>query len=140
MDMRLPEQGGVRVIAFGAFDPLNEGQIDFLRQAKALGDHLLVVVAHEEAIWANKGRDQKHTEEERIAAVKALGIADDVMLGRKNADRYHLLREVDFDVVALGYNQKPTNDEVQDALHSMGKWQIKIVRLKPYKPDEYPSE
>ena len=32
-----------RVLAFGAFDPLQKEHMDFLRQAKELGDHLYVV-------------------------------------------------------------------------------------------------
>src|SRR5687768_10413206 len=102
-----------RVIAFGVFDPLHEGHKDFLRQAKELGDHLIVVVAHDSAIRAYKQREPQQTEEERLAAVKTLPFVDEVMLGRKTADRYHLLGEVEFDVVALGYNQKPSDEEVR---------------------------
>lgn len=129
-----------RVLAFGAFDPLEEGHKDFLRQASDLGDHLTVVVAHDSAIRAYKQREPKMSEEERLAAVKAVAVVDEVMLGRKSADRYHVLGEVDFDVLALGYNQKPADEEVQEALNQKGKHQVKIVRLKPFQPDQYPSQ
>jgi FAD synthetase len=129
----------IRVLAFGAFDPLHEGHKDFLRQAKELGDHLTVVVAHDSAIRANKQREPHHTEEERIAVVQALPGVDRAIVGRKTADRYHVLGEIDFDVLAMGYNQKPSDEEVQAALREKGKYDVKLVRLKPYQPENYPS-
>lgn len=130
----------IRVLAFGAFDPLHEGHKDFLRQAKELGDHLTVVVAHDSAIRAYKQREPKLSEEERLAAVKALSEVDEAMIGRETADRYHLLTELEFDIIALGYNQKPLDEELQTNLNAMGKRQVKIVRLKPFEPEQYPSE
>jgi cytidyltransferase-like protein len=127
-----------RVLAFGAFDPLHEGHKDFLRQAKELGDHLTVVVAHDSAIRAYKQREPQQTEEERLAAVKIVPGVDEAMLGRKTADRYHLLGEVEFDVLALGYNQEPSDEEVREHLNEKGKYQVKIIRLKPYQPEKYP--
>lgn len=123
-----------RVLAFGAFDPLDEEQRDFLRQAKELGDHLTVVVAHDSAIRANKHREPLQTEEDRIAAVKAVPGVDEVMLGRKTINRYHLLGEIDFDVLAMGYNQEPSDEEVREELNQRGKYQVKLVRLKPHQP------
>lgn len=121
-----------RVIAFGAFDPITEGQKNFLQQAKALGDYLIVVVAHESAVRAHKHRDARHSEEDRLAAVKKLGIADEVVLGRKSANKYHILKELDFDVVAMGYNQKPSDFEVREALDELGKQRVKIIRCREY--------
>lgn len=121
----------VRVLAFGAFDPLTEGSTDFLRQAKALGDHLTVVVAHDSAIRAYKGREPEQSQEARRAAVEELSFVDEVQLGRKTADRYHILGEIDFDVLALGYDQKPSDEEVRAQLDAKGKYQVKIVRLRP---------
>lgn len=130
----------IKVLAFGAFDPLNEGHKDFLRQAKELGDHLTVVVAHDSAIRAYKQREPRKSEEERIAAVKAVPIVDEVMLGRKTADRYHLLGEVEFDIIAMGYNQKPSEEEAREKLEEKGKHQVKIVRLQPYKSELFPPD
>lgn len=121
-----------RVLAFGAFDPLEEGQKYFLRQASELGDHLTVVVAHDSAIRANKQREPHQTEGERVAAVQVLPYVDEAILGRKTADRYHVLSEIDFDIVALGYNQKPSDEEVREALNERGKHHVEIVRLKQF--------
>lgn len=127
------------VIAFGAFDPLHEGHKDFLRQAKALGDHLTVVVAHDSAIRVHKKREPEFSEEERMFQVKRLPEVDEVILGRQTIDRYHILGELEFDILALGYNQQPSDEEVRAKLQEKGKYQVKIVRLQPYKPEQYPS-
>ena len=123
-----------RVLAFGAFDPINKGHKDFLRQAKRMGDYLIVVVAHESAIRAHKGREAVKTEDQRLAAVKALGIADEVILGRKTANKYHILEELNFDVIALGHTQKPSNEEVRQALDDIGKQRVEIIRCREYTP------
>ncbi len=128
-----------RVLAFGAFDPINEGQKNFLEQAKKLGSHLTVVVAHDSAIRRHKKRDPNSVEGVRIAAVEQLGIADEVVLGRKMADKYHILGELDFDVIAMGYNQEPSDAQVKAELEERDKYNVEVVRLKPYKPEEYPS-
>ena len=44
----------VRVMAVGVFDLLHAGHLHYLEQAKALGDHLTVVVAHDETVRMRK--------------------------------------------------------------------------------------
>lgn len=129
-----------RVLAFGAFDPLHEGHIQFIKQAKALGDHLAVVVAHDSAIAAHKQRSARQSQEERIEAVKDLNIADEVIGGRETANKYHILTEVDFDVIALGYNQAPSEKVLREELNKIGKHHARIVRLEPYKPELFPED
>lgn len=127
-----------RVIAFGAFDPLNEGHQDFLRQAKSLGDHLTVVVAHDSAIRAHKQREPQKPIDVRVAQVKNLDFVDDVIAGRKTSNKYHILDEINFDIIALGYNQKPSDHELRLELEKRGKHQVKIIRLKPHQAEDYP--
>ena len=45
---------GTRVMAVGVFDLLHAGHLHYLEQAKALGDHLTVVVAHDDTVRARK--------------------------------------------------------------------------------------
>lgn len=128
-----------KVIAFGAFDPLHEGHKDFLRQAKKLGDHLTVVVAHDSAIRAHKHREPMESHEERMKKVAAVEAVDDVILGNKTAHKYELLRELDFDVLVLGYDQQPSDETVRTELIKCSKGHIPVVRLKPYHPEKYKS-
>ena len=128
-----------RVLVFGSFDPLHEGHKDFFRQAKALGDHLTVVVAHDEALRAHKHRDPYQSAAERLAAAAAVSEVARAMIGNKQANKYTLLSELDFDVVALGYDQAPADAVVREELDKRGKHRVQIVRLKAYKPDTYKS-
>lgn len=123
-----------RVLAFGAFDPITKGQKYFLRQAKIMGDYLTVVVAHDSAILLHKGREQTKTAQERQKAVLKLDIADEVILGRKTADKYHILKELDFDVIAMGHSQKPDDETLRQELDNIGKQRVEIIRCKEYVP------
>ncbi|MBI3255748.1 MAG: FAD synthase [Candidatus Andersenbacteria bacterium] len=129
----------MKVIAFGAFDPLHPGHVFWLGQAKALGDWLIVVVARDEAIRARKGRIHFQGEEERLSAVAALPMVDEALLGNKGAAQYTLLSEIDFDVVALGYDQEPASGVVRAELDARGKQAVKIVRLPALRPTVYKS-
>lgn len=128
-----------RVVVFGSFDPLHEGHKNFFAQAKALGDHLTVVVAHDGALRAHKRRDPYQEAEARLAAVAAVPEVDRALIGNKQANKYTLLSELDFDVVALGYDQEPADDIVRAELDARGKQHVEIVRLKPYRPDVFKS-
>ena len=44
----------VRVMAVGVFDLLHAGHLHYLEQAKSLGEHLTVVVAHDETVRMRK--------------------------------------------------------------------------------------
>ena len=127
-----------RVLVFGAFDPLHEGHRDFFRQAKALGDYLKVVVARDSSIRANKGYEPHHGEEARLKAVAEAGV-DEVMLGQKTAHKYEMLQELEFDVIALGYDQEPLKEEVRRQLALLGKQAVQVVRLQPFHPEKYKS-
>lgn len=128
-----------RVLAFGAFDPLHEGHRDFFRQAKALGDHLTVVVARNSSIRANKGYEPHQNEEARLKAVAEMENVDEVIFGNKTVHKYEMLRELEFDVLALGYDQTPSEEEVKRQLALLGKKRVRVVRLKPYHPKQYKS-
>lgn len=128
-----------RVIAFGSFDPLHAGHRDFFRQAKALGDYLTVVVAHDGALRAHKRRDPYQSAAVRLAAVTAVPEVDQALLGNQQANTYTLLSELGFDIVALGYDQAPSDEVVRAELDKRGKQHVQIVRLKAHKPDVYKS-
>lgn len=129
----------IRVLAFGAFDPLHEGHRDFFRQARALGDHLTVVVARDSSIRANKGYEPHQSEATRRAAVAAAEGVDEVIFGKKTAHKYEMLAELEFDVLALGYDQAPTEQEVRDQLARLGRQVVRVIRLQPFHPEKYKS-
>lgn len=128
-----------KVLVFGCFDPLHAGHVNFFEQAKALGDHLTVVVAHDSALRAHKRRKPRAPAEERLTRVAEVPAVDRALIGNRQANKYELLSEIDFDVVALGYDQEPSDDKVREELARRKKEWVKVVRLKPYKPERFKS-
>lgn len=122
----------IKVIAFGSFDPLHEGHRDFFRQAKELGDYLVVVVARDENIKRMKNHESRIKENNRLQAVRAERIVDKAILGDKNGEYLVLEREKP-DIIAIGYDQVVPYD-----LKYMVK-KYKVITLKPYKPEIYKS-
>jgi cytidyltransferase-like protein len=67
------------VITSGYFNPLHIGHINLIREAKKLGDFLVVIVNNDEQVKV-KGSVPFMPEQERIEIVRALRYADDVVL------------------------------------------------------------
>ena len=121
-----------KVMVFGAFDPLHEGHLDFFKQAKQLGDYLIVVVARDESIRKMKNREPRIKEDERLRAIKKSRGADFAALG--DMENYgRVIEDYQPDIVALGYDQK-----IPETLKNTLK-KYKIITLKPFRPGIYKS-
>lgn len=129
-----------KVLTFGSFDPLHEGHKQAFRQSRAYGNYLIVVVARDSTIVQQKQRQPQAGEKERLQAVAAAEGVDEARLGEVNPEAYALLGELDFDVLALGYDQAPSDEEVRRHLQAAGKGQVEVVRLTPYKPELFKSK
>jgi FAD synthetase len=120
----------VKVMATGTFDILHMGHIYFLKEAKKLGDELIVIVACDSTV-----RKMKHepitSEKMRLQIIKELKIVDEAYLGRRD-DIYKVVEEIKPDIIALGYDQ--IHDE-KIVLENLKKRNIKakIVRLSKNK-------
>lgn len=104
------------------------GHLHLFRQAKKLGDKLVVVVARDCNVKKIKGQAPLHNEKERLEFLRHIDLVDEVMLGDKK-DMYKVIGKVKPDVIALGYDQ--VVDEERLAFDFA---QSKIKRLRPYKP------
>lgn len=122
-----------RVLSCGTFDYLHPGHEAFLRQAKALGDELVVVIARDENVERIKGRRPDHDELARKKSVEELGIADRVLLGFPGANLLKIVEEIGPDIIALGYDQgKPRGLEESFP-------QCRILVLEAFEPERYKS-
>ncbi|MBW2991876.1 FAD synthase [Candidatus Woesearchaeota archaeon] len=126
-----------KVLAFGTFDILHPGHLDFFRQAKKFGDHLTVVVARDETVKKLKEKYPKFNEAERLEHVSRLEIVDKVVLGSTD-DKYKVIEEVNPDIICLGYDQFSFTEDLEKELGNKGI-KAKIIRLKPYKEEKYKS-
>lgn len=67
------------IITSGYFNPLHVGHINLLREAKALGDRLVVIVNNDAQVGL-KGSVAFMPEQERIEIIKALRYTDEIFL------------------------------------------------------------
>lgn len=128
-----------KVLVFGTFDPLHAGHEYLFSEAKKAGDYLIVIVAQDTTIRSEKKREPHMQEQDRVDAVRRIPFVDEVFLGDENPSQYSLLKKLRFDVIALGYDQRPHDEEVKNILRSIGKDDVEIVRLPAYKPEQYKS-
>ncbi|HDS59431.1 MAG TPA: FAD synthase [Thermoplasmatales archaeon] len=117
----------VKVMATGVFDLLHMGHVHYLREAKAMGDELVVVVATDETV-----RRRKHVpitpQEMRRDLVEALKPVDRAVVGR-TGDPLAIVEELKPDVIALGYDQRA--EDLEKRLRERGIT-ARVVRCSPY--------
>lgn len=135
----LPDNNDTRVILFGTFDPPHEGHSNLFQQAASLGNYLIVVVARDAAIVSQKGRSAFMQEHQRLALVAKETAVNEAILGDSDPSSYSTLRKVRFDILALGYDQKPSNTKARAILDGLGLRRVRIVRLASYRSNIYKS-
>lgn len=121
-----------KVMVFGAFDGLHPGHLNFFKQAKKHGDYLIVSVGTDKNVARIKGRKPLFSQAERLDLVSALDVVDMVVIGAES-NFYNHIKEVDPDVICLGYDQWASEKEVKDGLLSVGLTGVKVIRLKGHK-------
>ncbi|HUL38755.1 MAG TPA: adenylyltransferase/cytidyltransferase family protein [Methanomassiliicoccales archaeon] len=129
---RIGEGQMTRVMATGVFDILHSGHLHYLQEAKSLGDELYVVIATDATV-----RKRKHEpitpERMRVELVQALKPVDKAFLGTEG-DMFETVRQIDPDIIALGYDQAFDERELQKELKKRGL-KAKVVRLSKHEDD-----
>lgn len=121
-------------MVFGTFDILHKGHLHMFRQAKEYGDYLVVVVARDLTVAEIKKRPPLNSEETRAEKLKEVEEIDKICLGYID-NKYKIIKEVNPDVIALGYDQKVFIGNLTDATPE----NCQIVKLQPYMPEIYKS-
>ncbi len=127
----------MKILATGSFDYLHEGHLNFLKQAKAEGDFLVVIVATDKSIKEIKGCVPENSQEQRAEALVKTGIPNKVLVGDPH-DKLKKVLEEKPDLICLGYDQKVDENKLKKLLEDRGL-KTKIKRLKPYFPEKYKS-
>ncbi len=120
----------VKVMASGTFDLLHLGHIYYLKEAKKLGDKLIVVVATDKTVRKLK-HEPINPEKIRVNLVKELEVVDKAYLGYED-DMYEIVEETKPDIIAIGYDQIHDEKKIKKELKKR-KIDAKVVRLKEYK-------
>ena len=106
-----------RVVAQGTFDILHPGHVHYLRDAAAMGDELVVIVA--------RGENVTHKEppilpnSQRVSMIEALTPVDQAILGHPE-DIFSPIEDLDPDVIALGHDQHHDPEAIESKLAERG--------------------
>ena len=125
---------GKIVLTTGAFDMLHPGHIRLLEEAKKLAGSdgkLVVLIARDETVRKNKGRDPIFDEEARRYMVSMLKPVDEVILGYTPFSFEKVIEKVKPDVVVFGYDQEKFRKEFKRFCKEKGI-EVEIVTAKKY--------
>ena len=92
----------VTVITYGTFDLLHEGHIKLLERAKALGDYLIVGITSDTFDKERGKINVTQSLTERIAAVKATGLADKIIVEEYEGQKIDDIKRYNVDIFTLG--------------------------------------
>lgn len=124
-----------RIVATGTFDILHPGHVYFLSESRKLGDELWVIVSRE--VNVKHKQTPIVSEEQRRMMVASLKCVDHAVLGDEK-DMFKPIREIDPDIITLGYNQYFDEDKLQAELQVQGI-RAKVVRIPAYTGAEFTS-
>jgi cytidyltransferase-like protein len=115
----------VTVFAAGCFNRVHPAHLRLLRQAKVLGDRLVVVLSND----AHNKKPNAVPAAERKKRLESYGVADEVLVGE--ADSFaESLRKVSPGIIVLGYDQKLPDPETEQAVAALG---VRVV-VMPWFP------
>lgn len=92
----------IKVITYGTYDLLHHGHIRLLERAKELGDYLIVGVTADDF---DKKRGKINVQQslmERVEAVRATGIADEIIIEEYEGQKIDDIRKYDVDIFTVG--------------------------------------
>ena len=92
----------VKVITYGTYDLLHFGHIRLLERAKALGDYLIVGVTSDDYDKTRGKINNQQTLMERVAAIKATGLADEIIAEEYEGQKIDDIMRYGVDIFAIG--------------------------------------
>ena len=107
------------VAVSGGFDPIHIGHVRLFREAKAMGDELVVIVNNDNWLANKKKRHIFMHQAERKAIIEALKPVDRVILtkhkkGDDDTSVCQALKEIKPDIFANGGDRKPDGDPIPE--------------------------
>ncbi len=103
-----------KVITYGTYDMLHYGHVKLLERAKALGDYLIVGVTSDDYDKTRGKINNQQSLMERIAAVKATGIADEIIVEEYDGQKIDDIRRLGVDIFTVGSDWTGTFDYLNE--------------------------
>ena len=118
------EEGKTIVWTNGCFDILHAGHVTYLKEAKKLGDILIVGLNSDESVKRLKGKDRPiNPVEDRAKVLEALECVDAIIIFDENTP-YNIIKKIKPDIIVKGGDYK--EEEV------IGREFAKRVVIMPY--------
>lgn len=95
-----------KVITYGTYDLLHFGHIRLLERAKSLGDYLIVGVTSDDYDMTRGKINNTQSLSERIAAVKATGLADEIIVEEYEGQKINDIKRLGVDIFTVGSDWK----------------------------------
>ena len=92
----------IKVITYGTYDLLHHGHIRLLQRAKALGDYLTVGVTSDSFDRERGKINVQQSLMERVEAVKATGIADEIIIEEYEGQKIDDIKRLNVDIFTVG--------------------------------------
>lgn len=91
-----------KVITYGTYDMLHFGHIRLLERAKKLGDYLIVGVTGDDFDKLRGKINVKQSLMERVEAVRATGLADEIIIEEYEGQKIDDIKKYDVDIFTVG--------------------------------------
>lgn len=95
-----------KVITYGTYDLLHYGHIRLLERAKELGDYLIVGVTADDFDKTRGKINVQQSLMERIEAVRATGLADEIIVEEYEGQKIHDIQRYGVDIFTVGSDWK----------------------------------
>lgn len=95
-----------KVITYGTYDLLHYGHVRLLERAKALGNYLIVGVTSDDFDRTRGKINVQQSLMERVEAVKALGIADEIIIEEYVGQKIDDIKRYNIDIFTVGSDWK----------------------------------
>lgn len=124
---RVRARGGTVVFTNGVFDLLHPGHIRYLREARALGDALVVAVNSDRSVRANKGAGRPiNPEQERAELLLGLDAVDAAVIFDEDTP-HAIVSRIQPDVLVKGADWRADNIVGRDVVEARGG---RVVRIE----------
>lgn len=104
----------IKVITYGTYDLLHYGHIRLLQRAKALGDYLIVGVTADDFDKTRGKINVQQSLMERVEAVRATGIADEIIIEEYEGQKIDDICKYDIDIFTVGSDWKGKFDYLSE--------------------------
>lgn len=104
----------MKIITFGTFDLLHIGHINILKNAKSLGDELIVGVSTDKFSIEKKNRKPIYNENDRKQILESLKFVDKVFFEESFEKKREYIKKYKADIFVMGNDWEGRFDEFND--------------------------